>query len=382
MRILIGSLTYPLHNGVTNSINTSVDGFVKAGQKIQIVAPRYQQQLARPEHRPVMASPLSKFFLQLFGKEERMFGYKAYGQIKKIAQDFGPDAYWLHTITWAPNAFERAMIASKKAKVVTYHTLVEMYGQAYGGELGALRMVERSRKVCNAADIIITPSQVIADKLRSYEVTKPIKVIPTGILKSEKSFSKSELAEKYHFSPDNALLIFVGRISKEKNISALIKMAATLAKMRQDFTLLLVGPGDIEETQAEAKKMDVEKQVILTDGLPLADSKACYGAADAFVFASQSETQGLVLGEAMIAGTPVVALNSPIQAEVYPEEVAVVVRDETQFASEVNRLLCDKSLQEKLAVEGKKFVEENFSVDGMISKQITVFESVTAKVTA
>ena len=379
MKVLISSLTYPLHNGVTNSVNTSIDGFVERGHEIKIVAPKYPMGIARPEHVPVANSKFSRFFLQLFGKEERMFGAKAKKQIERITHDFQPDVMWLHTVTWAPNAFERVMEEGEVPKVLTYHTLVELYGRTYGGEIGALRMAERSKKVCNIMDKIITPSSVIADKLRSYGVTKPIEVIPTGIPAPKRSFTKEEVAAKFKFNPSNKLLIFVGRISKEKNISALLRMVKELRGIRTDFTLLLVGPGDVDITKSEASSMGISDNIVLTGGLSADESKACYGAADIFVFASQSETQGLVIGEAMIAGTPVVALDSPIQKEIYPDDVAVVVRDESQFATEVDRVLNDSSLQEKLKIDGKAFVEKNFSIDGMITKQIAVLESVIKK---
>jgi glycosyltransferase involved in cell wall biosynthesis len=137
---------------------------------------------------------------------------------------------------------------------------------------------------------------------------------------------------------------------------------------------LLIGPGDVEDYSKEAADLGILDNAIFTGPVSSEEVKGSYDAADVFVFASQTETQGLVIGEAMIANTPVVALKSPIQPEVYPESVSVVVRDEAKFAEEVDKLLKNPDKQKKLAELGKKFVEENFSCEQMTKKQIEVFE--------
>jgi glycosyltransferase involved in cell wall biosynthesis len=376
MRIIISSLTYPLRNGVTSSINLSVDGLLKKGHEIKIVAPEYDIGKIRPEHMPIKSSVIGKLFLQLFGKEERMFSLDARPLIQKVVDNFRPDIFWLHTVNWMPNTFERIMLESNKGKVLTYHTLVEQYGRTYAGELGATQMINRSKSLGNAVDHIITPSQVIAEKLRRYKVTKPISVIPTGITPPKAKSTKVQLAAKYHFSASAPLLLWVGRISKEKNIASLLKMVSNLKKIRKDFTLLLIGPGDIEEYSKQAEQLGITQNIIFTGALEAAESKGAYFAADVFVFASKTETQGLVLGEAMIAGTPVVGLYSPIQKEIYPEKVAIVVYRENEFALCVDKLLKNDTKRSQLSERGREFVHKNFSVESMTQKQIKVFEEV------
>ncbi|OGD64292.1 hypothetical protein A3A71_03940 [Candidatus Berkelbacteria bacterium RIFCSPLOWO2_01_FULL_50_28] len=373
MKILVGSLTYPLANGVTTSINTSVDGFVRAGHEIAIVAPRYAMGQVRPEHHPIVASPISRWFLSAMHKKERMFGAAAAGEFADLISRFEPDAFWLHTLTWSENAFERLMKRSKKARVLTYHTMVEEYGRLYAGEAGARVMAHRSKTVANAMNAVITPSKVIAKRLAAYGVKKQIYVIPTGISMPSNNFSRLELAARFHFSPASKILLYVGRVSKEKNITKLLTMCAPVLRQKT-AVLLLVGPGDLDEAMADAKSLGVENQVICTGPLPKEDTQRIYGGSDAFVFASQTETQGLVIGEAMLAGTPVVALDSPIQPEVYPDSLAVVVRDENKYAVELEDALANESAKKRFAVKAKKFVEDNFSIKLMLNRQISVFE--------
>ena len=315
--------------------------------------------------------------MSIFHKKERLFSVTSAGEIEKIVEDFQPDAYWLHSLTWTPNAFEKAMIKSGRPKVLTYHTLVEDYGRAYAGEIGAWRMRTRSRAVASAMDAVIVPSQVIAKRLSLYGVRKDVDVIPTGIKIPKTAYTKKELAERFHFPADSTVLLYVGRISREKNITKLIQLTQPLLQKNRAI-LLLVGPGDLIEVKHQAKKWAVGLQVICTGPLPKEDAQKIYGASDAFVFTSQTETQGLVIGEAMSAGLPVVALTSPIQPEIYPDEVAVVVRDRHQFANSIRSILDDDKRRLLMTTVAKKFVEENFSISGMISKQITLFERLIA----
>lgn len=378
MKILVGSLTYPLANGVTTSINTSVDGFLKHHHQMMVVAPSYSVGKARPEHQPVSASEIGRWFLTAMHKKEHFFSAEAPQEIRELAEKFQPDAYWLHTVTWAANAFEKEMIRSDKPKVLTYHTLVEDYGRAYAGSAGAWKMSQRSREVANAMDAVITPSKAIAKRLIKYGVKKPIWVIPTAISIPSSSYTKAELAERFHFPPAASVLLYVGRVSREKNIELLIEMTRPLLEKR-DTILLLVGPGDIVDTEIYARRFGVGEQVFCTGPLAKEDTQRIYGGADAFVFASQTETQGLVIGEAMLAGTPVVALDSPIQAEVYPDDVAAVVRNEANFAATVSEVLTNKKLTEQKAKKAKAFVAKNFSLENMISRQIGLFEKLVTK---
>lgn len=373
MRILIGSLTYPLLNGVTTSINTTLDGFSAAGHELAVVAPEYPIGMIRPEHRLVPASRLSRAVLRSVGKKERTFGYRATGLIRTIVREFAPEAFWLHTLTWLPSAFERVMLGSNKPKVLTYHTLVEQYGRIYGGAAGAAVMRYRSKVVANAMDRIIAPSQMLAKVLIRYGVRRPITVIPTGISVPRSGYRKAELAGRFHFAKATNLLLYVGRVSVEKNIPILLEMTKELNRTG-DFTLLLVGPGDLVAIEQSAVKLGIGPKIICAGPLAKEDAQQIYYAADLFVFASQTETQGLVVGEAMLAGLPVVALTSPIQPEVYPEETAAVAKDLSGLIKAVKTLVKSPFSRERLREKGRLFVQEHFSVEQMINQQIAVFE--------
>jgi len=378
MKIAIGSVTYPLLNGVTTSIDLSTDGLTKAGHEVIIISPTYGGGRVRPEHRPVSTSLASRLILHAFGKKERLFSFRARREISLLLEDFSPDICWLHTVSWKQNAFEKVMLESPCKKVLTYHTMVEDYGVAYAGKLGGLIMRERSRELANMMDAVIVPSRVVGKRLLAYGVTRPITVIPTGITIPDKGYNKAELAARFHFLPDNLLLLYVGRVSKEKNISALLRATQAINR-RRPATLLLVGPGDIEDTEKLAEQLGIGQQVVCVGPLAKEDTQKIYTGADIFLFASQTETQGLVIGEAMLAGIPIVATRSPIQPEVYPDETAVVVNKDEQLSKAVLDLIQDFAKVKRLRKVAKQFVQSNFSVDIMIKRQELLFQELTAK---
>lgn len=373
MRIAVCSLTYPLPNGVTSSVNESVDGFVAAGHEIVIIAPEYGQGPVRKEHRPVSSSSFGKALVRFFGKKERMFSLRAGHEIKEIFDDFQPEAFWLHTVTWAPNAFEKAMLESDGRKVLTYHTMLDMYGRMYVGVIGEQAMILRSKEIANNVDEVITPSQFMAGKLKDWGVTQPISVIPTGIHKPKHWQTAEQLRAKFKLPTDAQIMLYVGRVVKEKNIEALLALTKRVVAKKPNAYLVLIGPGDIEQTMEEANNLGIGRNVICSGQMPLEEAKACYHGADVFVFASQSETQGLVVGEAMIAHTPVAALRSPIQAEVYPESVARVADTIPELARHTIELLDNPEIAKKLANTAFEFVSKEFTKEKMLEKQMAVF---------
>ncbi len=380
IRIAVCSLTYPLPNGVTASINTAVDGLLENNFVIRIFAPDYKVGAVREEHTTVPSSAIAHVAAKsLFGKEERVFRSTSSRKMGMTIDKFNPDIYWLHTVTYASNIFEKKMLKSKKGKVLFYHTLVEEYGRLYAGNIGAAIMRKRTKDLCNAVDAVMTPSMMMKERLLECGVKTPVHIIPTGIDEPSKSFTKKELREMFSLPEKKKVLLYLGRMSKEKNLSALLKMMKELDEKKFPAVLMFVGPGDIKEVDEEANEMGIGDKVFCTGPVKREDAQRIYGACDAFVFSSQTETQGLVVGEAMLAETPVIALTSPIQKEVYPRSKAVVVSKEKDLAKAVIGFFEDKKKQEEMIKKAKEFTLKNFSRKAMTEKQIEVFKEVYSK---
>ncbi len=378
MKIMACALTYPLPNGVTASLNVSTDSLKERGYDVRIVSPDYGRSGERSEYDPVTSSVIAhKAATNLLGKEERVFGVGAKKEIEELAKDFDPHIYWLHTVTWAPNAFESHMLKSNKGKVLFYHTWVEKFGELYAGEVGSFVMKKRSKNLCNKMDAVMVPSGAVKKKLLEYGVRTPISVIRTGVDPPPEPFTREEMEKRFGVPRGKSILLYVGRISKEKNLKFLIETLQYLDKKRHNVVLLLVGPGDTEEMKEEARKKGLKEKVLCTGALEREEALKIYGACDVFVFPSRTETQGIVIEEAMLAGLPVVALSSLIEDEVYPEGRAMVARKESEFAPKVEELLEDDEKRRNIKDKAREFALKNFSKGEMIRRQIKVFEEVS-----
>lgn len=376
IKILACSLEYPLPNGVTISLNTSITELKRMGIKTIVISPDYNIGKIRKEHYPLPPSIIVKNIGAIAGRKANTFGAGlsmfAYPQIKEIIKKFNPDIYWLNTIAWTINPFEIAMLETDKPKVVTYHTLLEDYGKIYAGEAGAIAMKLKSELICNRADAIIVPSKTIRDKLYDYGVIKPIYVIPTGISFAKRSYSKQELKERFNIPKNSKILLYVGRISKEKNIEFLLDILKRLQD-KINCKLLIIGMGDIDQYKNIAKTKGVLDNTIFVGEMPKKEIERVYGACDAFVFASQTETQGIVIGEAMASGLPVVILDSKISKEVYPQSTAIIAKNKDEFITGVLNVLNNNN--DIMINNAKEFVNKNFSKEKMIKDQFEIFNS-------
>jgi len=200
--------------------------------------------------------------------------------------------------------------------VHTYHTLFAAYVEHY------LRFVPRrvsipivraaSRAYCNRCDRVVVPSTAMREEIQSYGLRTPVEVIPTGI-----DLSRFEGADRWRLRrqlgvPDTApLLLFMGRVAEEKNIDFLFDVVARLRPRFPELRLWVAGEGPARRRlQCLAEQPWLGGAVRFLGYLNSQDWRDCYAAADAFVFASVTETQGLVVTEAMAAGTPVVAVGA------------------------------------------------------------------------
>jgi glycosyltransferase involved in cell wall biosynthesis len=169
-----------------------------------------------------------------------------------------------------------------------------------------------SRRQCNALDAVVVPSTAMRERLESYGVTTPLHVLPTGIPASR--FAGGDGAAfraRYGIPPGQPVALFVGRVAHEKNIGFLLEAMVHTRCQCPDALLVVAGEGPARaDLQARGNQLGLTDAVRFIGYLDRRDALPdCYAAADVFAFASRTETQGLVLLEAMAAGLPVVALS-------------------------------------------------------------------------
>lgn len=267
--------------------------------------------------------------------------------------------------------------------IYTHHTDYPKYAQAYYGGGKLFQAVARNLSVffANRADVVIAPSFKIRNALRRDGVRMPIAIVPTGVdpqlfwISDDTRDAARRVREQYGVPPENRLLLFVGRMGKEKNIDFLLRAYAIIAQQRTDVSFLLVGDGPhLPALQALVKRLHLDS-VIFSGTIPHGQLPAYYQAADAFVFASLTETQGMVLLEAMASGVPVITLRDDAFRGIVSHRTngIVVARSSAKsFAHATLRFFADDRLLRHCA-DGALHTAELFSEERQAKKMLTVY---------
>jgi glycosyltransferase involved in cell wall biosynthesis len=238
------------------------------------------------------------------------------------------------------------------------------------------------KRFANHCDAIITPTSSTEEYLRNLGVSALIETIPTGIdIEDYKQWSQQQvqaLRDQY-VNPGEHLLISVSRMAKEKNLDFLI---AGLAKVNErsnsTFKCLLVGDGpEKKRLEEKAVTLGMHDQIVFTGNLTPHEVIRCFLAADLFVFASTSETQGMVLLEAMAGGCPVVAVRASGVYDVVKDGYNgfKVAESSDNWAEAVINLLSD-SKQLSVLSENSRLFAENYSVEKITEKVLKLYRRV------
>jgi len=380
LRILkISDVFLPRVNGVSTSIQTFSREFQALGHEVTLIAPQYPQDYSTDFSVQRVASR----YLPL-DPEDRLIRKKAVQQLLPQLKQQHFDILHIHTPFVAH--YQGLWLARQLGLPVveTYHTYFEVYLEQYLKFIPRrwLRMLARhfSRSQCLAIDTLIVPTEPMREVLQGYGLKGPMQVIPTGIPTGVYSGGDGAgFRQKHGIQKEQEMLLFVGRAAHEKNIGFLLRMHEKLLQNRPDALLVIAGEGPalpFLKQHVRHHKLDRNIRFIgyFKDPRNLAD---CYAAADLFVFASPTETQGLVLLEAMQAGTPVVSTAVMGTAEIMRDGRGGLVaeEDETHFAAQIERLLNDQTLYQQCVVEAQQKAAD-WSARVMAEKMLRLYEAV------
>ena len=307
---MISDVYFPRINGVSTSIQTFKTEFERAGHQVVLIAPEYtgndeqHENIFRVKSRSIPYDP-----------EDRMMVSSHIKQLIPKLKQYNFDLIHIQTPFVAHYSGIKIAKALNIPCVITYHTLFEEYLYHYIPLIPrqVLRFFARrfSSSQCNQAQGVIAPSSIIVDLLKTYGVKNNIKIIPTGINSQKFKYGDgSKFRTKFNISPEKKILLNVSRVAYEKNIGLLIELIDKARKLIPDIMLVIAGEGPAKTAYMEqAEQLNLGEHIAFVGYLDR-DSELidCYHSADLFVFSSVTETQGLVLLEAMAAGTPVVSL--------------------------------------------------------------------------
>lgn len=366
MKILyISDVYFPRVNGVSTSIRTFVKQMQSLGHEVHLIAPEYAA--STEDEAWIRRIPAHSIY---FDPEDKLMKWGAVMQKLPGLRRENYDLIHIHTPFVAHYLGLRLARELKVPCVETYHTFFEDYLHHYLPWIPKLiaRGMARaiSKRQCNAVDAIVAPSAPMLSVLRAYGVKAAAEVIPTGL--QEHSFKDADgtaFRVKYDIPLARPMLMFVGRVAFEKNISFLLEMTKVLIKQHPDALLVVAGQGPAEKSLHKmAADLGLDNNIKFIGYLDRnTELNACYQAADIFVFSSKSETQGLVLLEAMAQGTPVVAIAELGTASILVEGKGALIAPDNieRFADKVHYLLKYPEDRYELGKAALKYATENWT---------------------
>lgn len=380
MNILMMTNTYkPFIGGVERSVETFTGAYRKHGHRVLIVAPQYRD---ASEERDVIRVPA----IQNFNQTDFSVQLPIPGILSEQLKEFQPDIVHSHHPYLIGDSAMRVAAKYEVPLIFTFHTLYERYTHYVPGDSPALKrfVIALSTGYANLCDYVFAPSQGIADLLRQRGVETPIEVIPTGI--SVERFTHGDRAgfrSGLELPRDAFVVGFVSRIAPEKNIEFLSEAVALFLREEKNAYFLIVGKGPLEN---EIRDFFRQKGLVdrfrflgILHGKELVNA---YHSMDVFVFASQTETQGLVVTEAMASGAPVVAIDATGVREVVRDYVngrLLPFENKEEFASALQWIIRLSPEERRDLKTAARETASNFSIDRCAEHALAMYGTVIGK---
>ncbi|MFH1824843.1 MAG: glycosyltransferase [Candidatus Firestonebacteria bacterium] len=367
----------PSVDGAVTSIMSYTKEFRKMGHKVYIVAPKYPKYVDN-EPDIIRCWSMSAPFPPKYRLPVVWFMKQDW---KKLNLDI------IHSQSPFPLGWNGITVARKLGIPIvnTYHTLYPTYINTYMNikwlrkPLSAITK-KYSAYILNKCDLVISPSPQMAKDLVEYGVKVPIEIMPTGIdLDKFKGYNGDDFRKKYNIGKDEKMLLCMCRLGREKNINFLIDALPLILKEIPNARLVISGEGVAKpELEEQAKKLGVYNKIVFLGFLNHQDWVNAYAAEDLFVFASLTETQGLVLLEAMYFNKPVVCVGEMGVIDMmngFEKQTGgyLTKNDLNDFAEKVVRLLHDKNLYDAKAKEARERALE-MSSENMAKKMLGIYE--------
>ncbi len=395
MRVLyLSDVYFPRVNGVSTSIATFRSDLDTLGIETTLIAPEYRRVGSAPEGEPPQLP--SGEIIRVPSRavpgdpEDRAMRWRPLTEALHWMSRERFDLVHVQTPFIAHYAGMRHARALRIPCITTYHTFFEEYLHHYAPLLprpiGRVLVRAFTRSQSRQVDALIAPSEPMQEVLLQYGVRTPIYVLPTGLPADRfRPGDGRRFRALAQLPPDRPLLLYVGRIAFEKNIEFLIESYARVRREASQAMLVIAGEGPAEGALRRlVTKLGLDGDVRFVGYLDRNGALLdCYAAADAFLFASRTETQGLVLLEAMAQGAPVISTASlGTRSILKPESGAIVVPEKSEeFAATVLRVLGSADLRAELAARSRLHAK-SWSSAGIARKLADIYQSVCERYAA
>jgi glycosyltransferase involved in cell wall biosynthesis len=371
MRVGLFTNNYlPFRGGVTTAVETLRRGLDALGHQAWVFAPAASGPIADPPfvfRYPAVPAPTYPGFHLPVPFSRRL---------ARSARALGLDIFHAQHPFLLGVTARRLARGQRRPLVFTYHTRYEKYAhyvplpQRFVASL-AVRM---SCRFASSADLVVAPSEQIAATLRERGVRAPLAVVPTGVdlglfVPGDRAAARRRLG----WPADRALCLYVGRLDREKSVGLILEAFTTIAAAVPSAHLHLVGQGTHETMLRRlAASGPAGERIHFHGGMPREALPTFYQAADLFLFASQTETQGLVLAEAHACALPAVAVRASGVDEVVADGATGVLTkaEPGELADAAIALLLDRDRRGGMASAARAAAEDSFSADRQVQAMV------------
>lgn len=368
MRIAIFSdAFYPQVNGIVTSIVSIAEGMADKGHEVIIVAPEYEQLDREYTYNNVTVMRVPSIEASFY-KEFRWsdpFHRKTYKKFKKLDVDV------IHIMTPVTICLLGIFIAKKLniPMIGTYHTFIAELTYLrqlfpYAGKATQKLAWRYTNSYYNRAKLVTTPTEYAREELIRNRCKADIIAVSNGV--NLNTFDNSRAAEmKQKYNPDGEIILYVGRVSHEKNMDCLLDSFYLLTRKDESTKLLVIGDGPtFEASKAKCRDLGIKDRVIFTGAIPNEELKVSgiYGACRLFVTASLTETQSITVLEAEANGLPCVGPDAKGIPCVISDKVngfVVPPNDRQALCDAMEKILSDDDLHRTFSKNSLKEVKKH-----------------------
>ncbi len=263
--------------------------------------------------------------------------------------------------------------------ITTYHTHYDKYVHyvpVFSKRYLRYKIAKHTNFYYNSVDHVVTPSDASRRWLMRHSVHRPISVIPTGVPEPRK-FDRDQIRSEFGLQPLRKVMLYAGRIATEKNIGTLLEASSLVFDRNDDSELWIVGDGPArDDAQTMARNLGIGDRVRFWGFVPRHELDRFYAAADIFTFCSMTETQGLVVTEAMTYGLPAVVVQGggASAAVEHTRNGFAVPNDPNEIADRALSLLVDPLLYESVSQCALETGRSN-TVKSMVGNVLRVYQN-------
>ena len=381
MNIVMVTNTFTPHiGGVARSVEQFSHEYRRIGHRVLVVAPEFEN--LPGDERGVVRIPA----VQHFNGSDFSVPMPIPGFLHAALDQFQPDIVHSHHPFLLGDTALRISASRDMPIVFTHHTQYEKYTHYVPGDSAALKqfVVELVTGYCNLCDAVIVPSKTIQRRLSDRGVAVETVEIPTGV--DVDVFDKGDrlaLRRRLGISLTDFVIGHVGRLAPEKGLAFLGTAVAQFMATHPNTVFLVAGFGPSQDAlRAAFESRGLGKRLILLGPVDRASLADVYAAMDVFAFASQSETQGMVLTEAMAASTPVVAVDAPGVREVLDDGVngwLLPLQSEASFVGALQEAYEMPHLQRQHLERGARMTASQFSMPRMARNALALYGRLSAR---